>query len=161
VLIYRRSRYVDTSPIGNPISGEATDIELLVARLFRRFSRIINEFIAVLAAATLVIALIGLYAQGVIAVISHSRSPFRPVTQASISGLFALVLLPILYPIVDTTTWLRITALEIDPHSGRVDAGRTPETLARMLAMYASASALVWLLICMFGTIAVRATNTP
>jgi hypothetical protein len=161
VLIYRRSRYIDTSPIGRPVFGEATAIELLGARLFRRFSRIVNELIAVLAATTLVIALIGLYAQGVTAVITDNVSALRAETRTSISGLLALVLLPIFYPIVDTTNWLRITALEIDPHSGRVDNGRAPETLARVLAMYASASALVWLLICMFGTIAALATNTP
>jgi len=161
VLVYRRSRYIDTSPIGSPVSGEATDIKPFGARLFRRFSRIVNELIAVLAATTLVIALIGLYAQGVTAVIAESVSALWAETQTSISGLLALVLLPIFYPIVDTTNWLRITALEIDPHSGRVDTGRIPETFARVLAMYASASALVWLLICMFGTVAVLATNTP
>jgi hypothetical protein len=152
VLIYRRSRYIDTSPIGS----EAADI----ARLFRRFSRIVNELIAILAATTLIIALIGLYAQGVTAVITEGVSALRAETQTSISGLLALVLLPIFYPIVDTTNWLRIAALEIYPPA-RVRSGRTPETFARVLAMYASASALVWMLICMFGTIAVLATNTP
>ena len=161
VLIYRKLRYIDTSRIGSPVSREATDIELLGARLFRRFSWIVIVLIAVLAATTLVIALIGLYAQGVTTVITENVSALRAETQTSISGLLTLVLLPIFYPIVDTTNWLRITALEIDPHSGRVGAGRNPETLARVLAMYASVSALVWLLICMFGTIAVLATNTP
>ena len=161
VLIYRKSRYIDTSGIGSPVSGEATDIELLGARLFRRFSWIVIVLIAVLAATTLVIALIGLYAQGVTTVITENVSALLAETQTSISGLLTLVLLPIFYPIVDTTNWLRITALEIDPHSGRVGAGRNPETLTRVLAMYASVSALVWLLICMFGTIAVLATNTP
>ena len=161
VLIYRKSRYIDTSRIGSPVSGEATDIELLGARLFRRFSWIVIVLIAVLAGTTLVIALIGLYAQGVTTVITENVSALRAETQTSISGLLTLVLLPIFYPIVDTTNWLRITALEIDPYSGRVGAGRNPETLTRVLAMYASVSALVWLLICMFGTIAVLATNTP
>src|ERR1700712_2398316 len=152
VLIYRRSRYIDTSPIGSPVSGETTGIEpSLGARLFRRFSRIVNELIAVLAAITLVIAVIGLYAQGVTALISESVSALRAETQTSISGLLALVLLPIFYPVVDTTNWLRITALEIDPHPGRVDAGPTPETFAQVLAMYGVASALLWLLISMFG----------
>ena len=161
VLIYRKSRYIDTTRIGSPVSGEATDIELFGARLFRRFSWIVIVLIAVLAATTLVIALIGLYAQGVTTVITENVSALRAETQTSISGLLTLVLLPIFYPIVDTTNWLRITALEIDPHSDRVGAGRNPETLTRVLAMYASVSALVWLLICMFGTIAVLATNTP
>ena len=161
VLVHRHTRYIDTSPIRSPVFREATDIRPLGARLFRRFSWIVNVLIAVLAAITLVFALIGLYAQGVTAVITESLSALRAETRTSISGLLALVLLPIFYPIVDTTNWLRITALQIDPPSGRVDTGRIPETFARVLAMYASASALVWLLICMFGTVAVLATNTP
>ena len=152
-LIYRRSRYIDTSPIGSPVSGETTGIDPLGARVFRRFSRVVNELIAVLAVATLVIAVIDLYAEGGGAVITGGASALRE-TQISISGLVALALLPIFYPIVDTTNWLRITALEIDPHSGRTDTGRLPETFAGVLAMYAGASALLWLLICMFGTIA-------
>ena len=161
VLIYRRSRYVDTSPIGIPVSGEATDIGPLSARLFRRFSRVANELIWVLAATTLVIALIDLHAQGFPAVITESVAALQAETRTSISGLLALVLLPIFYPIVDTTNWLRIAALGTDPHSARVDAARTPGTFARVLGMYAGASALLWLLICMFGTIAVLATGTP
>jgi hypothetical protein len=159
-LIYRRSRYIDTSPIGSPVSGETTGIDPLGARVFRRFSRVVNELIAVLAVATLVIAVIDLYAEGGGAVITGGASALRE-TQISISGLLALALLPIFYPIVDTTNWLRITALEIDPHPGRTDTGRLPETFARVLAMYAGASALLWLLICMFGTIAGLATNKP
>jgi NADH:ubiquinone oxidoreductase subunit 6 (subunit J) len=161
VLVHRHQQYINTSPIRSPVSGEANDIRPLGARLFRRFSWIVNVLIAVLAAITLVFALIGLYAQGVTAVITESLSALRAETRTSISGLLALVLLPIFYPIVDTTNWLRITALQIDPPSGRVDTGRIPETFARVLAMYASASALVWLLICMFGTVGVLATNTP
>jgi hypothetical protein len=112
-----------------------------------------------LAATTLVIALIGLYAQGFPAIIIESVAALRTEARTSVSGLFGLVLLPIFYPIVDTTNWLRLAALGTDP--ARVDTGRTRETLARVLGMYASTSALLWLLICMFGTIAVLATNTP
>ena len=161
VLIYRRSRYIDTSPIGSPISGEITNIEPRSARLFRRFSRVVNELIAIVTATTLGIALISLYTKGVTAVITESVSSLRAEMPTSIPGILALVLLPIFYPIVDTTNWLRITALEVNSHSGRMNTGQTPETFARVLAMYACASALWWLLICMFGTIAVLATNTP
>jgi hypothetical protein len=159
VLVYRRSRYIDTSPIGRLVSSETAYIEPLSARLFRRFSRVANELIAVLAATTLVSALIGLYAQGFPAVIIDSVAALQAEAPPSISGLLALVLLPFFYPIVDTTNWLRIAALGTD--SAQVDTGRAPKTFARVLAMYAGASALLWLLICMFGTIAVLATNTP
>jgi hypothetical protein len=161
VLIYRRSRYIDTSPIGRLVSGRGADMERLGARLFRRFSRVLNEVVALLAATTLAIALIELYAQGFPAIIPESVAALHAETRTSISGLLALVLLPIFYPIVDTTNWLRITALEADPHSARVDVVRTPEAFARVLGMYAGASALLWLFICMFGTIAVLATGMP
>jgi hypothetical protein len=154
VLIYRRSRYIDTSPIGRPVSGGADDIEPRGARLFRRFSRVANELIAVVVATTLVIALIDLYAQGFPAVVTESVAALLAETPTSISVLIALVLLPTFYPIVDTTNWLRIAALPID-------AGQNPEAFARVLGMYAGASALLWLLICMFGTIAALAMGTP
>jgi hypothetical protein len=162
VLIYRRSRYIDTSPIGRTVAGEdITDSGPLSARLFRRFSRITNEVIAVLAATTLVIALIDLYAQGFPAIITDSVAALQAGTRTSVSGLMALVLLPLFYPIVDTTNWLRIAALGTDPHAAPADAARTPEAFARVLGMYAGASTLLWLLMCMFGTIAVLATGTP
>jgi hypothetical protein len=154
VLIYRRSRYIDTSPIGRPVSGEAVDTEPRGARLFRRFSRVANELIALVVAITLGVAVIDLYAQGFENVITESVAALRAVTPASISVLMALVLLTIFYPIVDTTNWLRIAALP-------TDGGQTPEAFAGVLGMYAGASALLWLLICMFGTIAVLAAGMP
>jgi hypothetical protein len=152
VLIYRRSRYIDTSPIGRSVSGGAADIEPRGARLFRRSSRVANELIALVVATTLVIALIDLYAQGFPTVITESVAALLAGMPTSFSALMALVLLPLFYPVVDTTNWLRIAALP-------TDAGQTPEAFARVLGMYAGASALLWLLICMFGTIAVLATG--
>jgi len=154
VLIYRRSRYVDTSPIGRPVSGEGADTEPRGARLFRRFSRVTNELIALVVAITLGVAVIDLYAQGFAAVITESVAALRAVTPTSVSVLIALVLLTIFYPIVDTTNWLRIAALP-------TDGGQMPEAFAGVLGMYAGASALLWLMICMFGTIAVLATGMP
>jgi len=154
VLIYRRSRYIDTSPIGRPVSAEGVDLEPRGARLFRRFSRVANEVIALVVAITLGVAVIDLYAQGFANVITESAAALRAVTPASISVLMALVLLTIFYPIVDTTNWLRIAALP-------TDGGQTPEAFAGVLGMYAGASALLWLMICMFGTIAVLAAGIP
>ena len=154
VLIYRRSRYIDTSPIGRPVSGEGVDIEPRGARLFRRFSRVANELIALVVAITLGVAVIDLYAQGFANVITESVAALRAVTPTSISVLMALVLLAIFYPIVDTTNWVRIAALP-------TDGGQTPEAFAGALGMYAGASALLWLMICMFGTIAVLTAGMP
>jgi hypothetical protein len=154
VLVYRRSRYIDTSPIGRPVSGEGADIEPRGARLFRRFSRVTNELIALTVAITLGVAVIDLYAQGFAAVVTESVAALLAATPAPISVFMALIVLPIFYPIVDTTNWLRMAALPTDD-------GQTPEAFAGVLGMYAGASALLWLMICMFGTIAVLATGMP
>src|ERR1035437_9388881 len=114
-------------------------------------SRVVNEVIWVLAATTLVVALIDLYAEGFPAVVTESIAALQAEIRMSIPGLLGLTLLPIFYPIVDTTNWLRIAALEADPHSARIDAARTPEAFARVLGMYAGASALLWLLICVLA----------
>jgi hypothetical protein len=153
VLIYRRSRYIDTSPIGRSVSAGAADIEPRGARLFRRSSRVTNEAIALLVAITLGLAVFDLYAQGFPAVITESVAALRAPTSMSVSAVVALVLLAILYPIVDTTNWLRIAALPRD-------SGQTPEALPRVLAMYAGASMLLWQIICMFGTTAVLTMGT-
>ncbi len=159
VLFYRRSRYTDISPIAS-VPGEFPGAEPFGAKFFRRFSRVANEVVAFLAATTAIIALIALYFQGGRAVLAGSISALHAAMPISISGLLALILLPLLYPIVDTTNWLRLTALEIDQRSASAD-GADMETSARVLAMYAGATALVWLLICMFGAIATLATGTP
>jgi hypothetical protein len=154
VLIYRRSRYIDTSPVGRSVSGEGADVEPRGARLFRRFSRLTNELIALVVAITLGVAVIDLYAQGFPAAITESVAALRAPTPTSISVLMAVALLTIFYPIVDTTNWLRMAALPMD-------GGQTPEALAPVLGMYAGASALLWLMICMFGTIAALAAGMP
>jgi hypothetical protein len=159
VLIYRRSRYIDTSPIGRTVPGESTNIDPLTVRVFRRFSRVLNDVIAVLVATTLVIALIDLYAQGLPAV-TESIAALQAKTRMSDTGLLGLTLLPLFYPIVETTNWLRIAALETEANSDRTEGFRTPKALARVLAMYAGATALLWLFICVLGTIAVLATGT-
>jgi hypothetical protein len=153
VLIYRRSRYIDTSPIGRSVSAGAADIEPGGARLFRRSSRVTNEVIALLIAIMLGVAVINLYAQGFPAIITESFAALRAPTSMCVSAVVALVLLATLYPIVDTTNWLRIAALP--RHSGQ-----TPETLPGILAMYAGASMLLWQIICMFGTTGVLAMGT-
>src|ERR1019366_923536 len=50
-----------------------------------------------------------------------------------------------------SSLWTAVAALEADPHSARIDAARTPEAFARVLGMYAGASALLWLLICVLA----------
>src|SRR5260370_31394016 len=75
VLIYRRSRYIATSPIGRPVSGEGVDIEPRGARLFRRFSRVANELIALVVPIPLGVSVLDLHGQGFAHRITESFSP--------------------------------------------------------------------------------------
>jgi hypothetical protein len=157
VMIYRRSRYIDTSPIGPPISGEDYT-ERFSARVFRRISRVLNELICILAATALGLALLALTTENSSTVLAKSLSAPQKASQMSIPTLIGLALLPLLHPLVDMTNWLRIAALEADPnavHTGPL-AG---VPFARIIRMYAGGSAVVWLITCMFGTIAVTATG--
>jgi hypothetical protein len=156
VVIYRRSRYIDTSPIGRPISGEA-DSERFFARLFRRISRVLNEFICILAATALGLALLALFTENSSTVIGKSVGVSQKTSQMSIPGLTSLALLALFHPIVDMTNWLRIAALDAD-HAFHVDPV-APVPFSRIIRMYAGGSAIVWLIACMFGTIAVTATD--
>lgn len=81
-------------------------------------------------------------------------------TRLSNTGMLGLILLATFYPIVETTNWLRIAALEARAYSDDIYGVRPRKVLARVLGMYAGASALLWLFICVFGTIAVLATGT-
>jgi hypothetical protein len=161
IVLYRRSRYIDTSPLGLPLSADASAREPRGAGFFRRLSRVANEVIAILAGTTTVIALIALYSQGVGDVLAGWISAFWIEMPGSVSGLLALILLPAVYPVVDTATWLRMAALQADTNVSAAETGRTPETFVRVLGLYAGASSLLWLFICVLGTIAALATATP
>jgi hypothetical protein len=120
---------------------------------------VLNELIWVLAAMTFIVALIGLFAVDFFSFIPNGVSALRAAAQTSVPTLIGLALLALLYPIVDMTNWLRIAALEPDPHSAQFNPASVVP-FARIIRMYAGGSAIVWLMMCMFGTIAVLATGT-
>jgi len=159
VIIYRRSRYIDTSPIGPPISGEAYTTRV-GARIFRRSSRVLNEFIWILVATTLGVALMILFTEdpSTTVIAKNFGAPQKTSSELSVPGLIGLALLPLFYPIADMTNWLRIAALDADPDEAHVGpAASIP--FARIFRMYAGGSAIAWLVISMFGAIAAIATG--
>jgi hypothetical protein len=76
-------------------------------------------------------------------------------------GLLALCLLPLLYPLVDITSWQRFAAMRTEANAGAVEPRRQSVTLRGLFAMYAVESSLVWLFICLLGGIAVVAIGAP
>src|SRR5215470_11292147 len=69
VALYRRSRYIDTSPIRNrDTEGHESGPESKGARLFRRFEKILNVCVSVCAAWVIVVAGMELYSEGLAAI---------------------------------------------------------------------------------------------
>jgi hypothetical protein len=165
ILCYRRSRYVDTGPIGNTNSYYTDDADLgrgpLAARLFGRFNKIVNVSISVLAVLVIVLALMGVYSEGLPAVLADSARTLQAGTRVSNMGLLALFLLPLFYQIVDITNWQRIAAFEKDGNLRDLEPSERPAAFRKLLGTYAVEGALMWLFMCMFGAVAVLATATP
>jgi hypothetical protein len=72
------------------------------------------------------------------------NSKFSPV------GFLALALLPLFYGVADITNWQRMAALEKDRKDTKSSAA-----FKRAFSIYAIESPLIWVFICMFGSIAV------
>ena len=165
MLCYRRSRYVDTSPLdatdhGAP-HGAASDREPFGARLFRRFNKILNVCVSVLAVFVIVFAGMELYSRGIPTILGDSAAALQAGTRISNTGLIALVLLPFFYPIVDITNWQRIAALANDGDSHPAASNGRAAALSAIVRVYAIETALVSLFLCMFGVIAVVTLRTP
>ncbi len=166
LVCYRRSRYVDTSPLGN-VSAHADDGTESVthepsgARLFVRFEKILNVCISIVAVLVVVVAVIGLSAEGWSAIARDIAVALQNGTGVPGMGLLSLLLLPLLYPIVDLTNWQRLAAFESDKALARLAPAVRAGALRRLFRIYAVESVLMFVFMCMFGTIAALATAIP
>ena len=164
MLAYRRSRYVDTSPIeatGSATPDGASRREPFGGRVFRRLNKILNVCVSVAAVFVLVFAVVELSSRGFASIISDSVATLRTGVETSSAGVIALVLLPLLYPIVDVTNWQRFAALAKDGDSSPAASEGRAAALSRIIRTYAVEAALVSLFLCMFGAIAAAALRVP
>ena len=163
MVCWRRSRYVDTGPLGS-VSGDPDAAgaarEPSGSRLLIRLQKILNVCISVFAVLVIVVAVIGLSADGLAAIARAGTAALQGGTGLPGMALLSLLLLPLLHPIVDTTNWQRIAAFEKDEALARLAAGVRTAALRRLLGTYAVESALMLVFMCMLGTIAVAAVGT-
>jgi hypothetical protein len=157
ILVYRRSKYVDTNLIriaalSRPSSG---------ATALKKFQQFFNPCISFFVVLSVVIAGMLFYFIGLPGVGRESIAALQAGTQIPTAGLVALILLPLLYPVVDVANWQRLAAIEKHIEEGRFEAGVRSRILRGFFRMYGTESSLLWLLICMFGALAVMATETP
>jgi hypothetical protein len=160
IPLYRRSVYVDTSPIRRANSNaDESGREPAGARLFRRFEKVLNACISVCAAWVIVLAAMQLYSDGLPAIARESAVALQTGTRLSGMGLVALLLLPLFYPVVDMTNWQRIAAFEKDARD--FAPSQRPAIFRGILRLYAVETPLMSLFMCMFGVIAVVSMATP
>jgi hypothetical protein len=157
---YRRSVYVDTSPIRTANSNaDRSGREPPGGRLFRRFEKILNACISVCAAWVIVLVAMQLYSDGLPAIARESAAALQSGTRLSGMGLVALLLLPLFHPVVDMTNWQRLAAFEKD--ASDIEPSQRPAIVRGILRIYAIETPLMSLFMCMFGVIAAVAMATP
>jgi hypothetical protein len=165
ILAYRRSRYVDTSPIdttdGSAPPDGASRREPRGARAFRRFNKILNVCVSIAAVFVVVFTVVELSSRGFDSIVSDGAATLRTGVGISSAGVIALILLPLLYPIVDITNWQRFAALAKDGDTNPAASEGRAVALGRIIRTYATETALVSLFLCMFGAIAVAALRVP
>lgn len=164
MLCYRRSRYVDTSPLDMTAAatrGAVSGREPLGGRLFRRFNKIINVGVSTLAVVVIVFIGMALYPMGVGTVLNESAAALQGSARLSNIGLIALVLLPLLYPIVDVANWQRFAALAKGVAPDSAGSAVWVAAVGKIARVFAVETALVSLFLGAFGAIAVVALRTP
>jgi hypothetical protein len=157
ILVYRRSKYVDTNVIrvgglDRPPSGAA---------VLKKLQQLLNPCISFFVVLSIVIAGMLFYFIGLPGAGRESFAALQAGTNVPAAGLIALVLLPLFYPMVDVASWQRLADIEKHVEEGKFEPGLRSRVLRGFFRMYGTESALLGLLICMFGALAVMATETP
>ncbi len=150
VLIYRRSRYIETGAI---VSGSRA------ARLLSKFGKILNPVISVFVVLVIVLAGMDFSATGLPG-LSQAAAAF-PASGIPWTGFAALILLPLFYPIADIVHWQRLGAASKNRAVYAGDTGRWLKSITDMLRIYAIEKPLLWLVIASLGAIGIAAFAPP
>jgi hypothetical protein len=153
LLIYRRNRYIDSTSLRGS-DADPNEREPSRFRRLRRFQKVLNTVISVVAVLVIVVAGMELYSLGLPTIASDGAAALRTASRVPAWGFAALVLLPLAYPIVDIVNWQRLAAFEKDRDWSYFGPGQWPAALKEFFVTYAVESPLVWLFLCMFGAIA-------
>jgi hypothetical protein len=159
---YRRSRYVDTSPLNTSREAGSTGLnrDAVGVRLLIRFEKVLNVSISVLAVWAIVVATMGLSAIGWLNVARDSIDAIRRTEGVSSTVLIAMSVLLFCYPMVDLTNWQRLAAFEKDATQSHLTPTVKTAALRGLFRIYGMESAFVMLFVCTIGAISVVATGT-
>lgn len=147
ILVYRRASIIDASKIEeSPLAPSLKS----AASVFRLFEIALNVGIAAVALLVIVLAVVSLRTS-YNAIPTGLKAVFFD-TKFSCMGFLALALLPLFYGVVDITNWQRMAAIEKG-----AEAVQNTRSFRRAFFIYAFESPLVWLFMCMFGSVATAA----
>ncbi|HYN00490.1 MAG TPA: hypothetical protein VET25_12145, partial [Aestuariivirgaceae bacterium] len=147
ILIYRRSRYIETGPVA---------AASLSAKLLSKFGKVLNPVISIFVVLVIVLAGMELSA-------TSSSTPIDAGTTLSngssipLSGLAALVLLPLFYPLADIVHWQGLAAIAKNREAYPSDTTHWQKALREIFQIYAVEIPLLWLFIASLGVMTVAA----
>ena len=159
ILFYRRSKYVDTSPVrtsDNPRDENSS--KSLIPRLLRRFGKVLNPSISVFASLIIVLAGMGFHFAGLSAIERSGVAALQAGTHITNAGWIALILLPLFYPIADVTNWQRIAVAAKNSALDNTSSRMSPRTWRRIFG--AVEAPLLWLFIWALGALCGRRNRT-
>jgi hypothetical protein len=158
-MIYRQTRYIDTSPFHKTRSGDSAGVETEPsgAGAFVRFEKVLNVSVSVFAGFVIAFAYIAVSGNDYLALIQDAATAtLASGTQVSWLEIMSLVLLPLLYPLADLSNWQRIAAFEKN-NPGTDDTTRDTRAYRGLFRIYAIETPLIWLFLCMVGALGAAA----
>lgn len=148
ILIYRRSRYIETGPI-DPASRPA--------KLLSKFGKVLNPAISIFVVLIIVLAGMGFTATGFPT--SGAAGAASGDTSLSLAAMAALVLLPLFYPLADLVHWQRLAAIEKNREAYRGDDAGWAKALRGIFRVYAVETPLLLVFIASLGAMSVAALS--
>ncbi|MFZ0837210.1 MAG: hypothetical protein WAM77_07140 [Xanthobacteraceae bacterium] len=158
-MLYRRTRYIDTSPFYTTGSGDTAGAETEPpgAGAFVRFEKVLNVGVSVFAGFVIAFAYIAVSGNDYLALFQDAATAtLASGTQASWLELVSLGLLPLFYPLADLSNWQRIAAFEKN-NPGTDDTTRDTRAYQGLFRIYAIETPLIWLFLCMVGALGAAA----
>ncbi|MBV9234707.1 MAG: hypothetical protein JOZ94_02635 [Xanthobacteraceae bacterium] len=157
-MLYRRTRYIDTSPFYTTGSGDADGARTEPgAGAFVRFEKVLNVSVSVFAGFVIAFAYIAVSGNDYLELVHDAAAAtLASGTQASWLELVSLGLLPLFYPLADLTNWQRIAAFEKN-NPGTDDTTRDTRAYRGLFRIYAIETPLIWLFLCMVGALGAAA----
>ena len=158
-MIYRQTRYIDTSPFHKTRSGDSSGVETEPsgAGAFVRFEKVLNVSVSVFAGFVIAFAYIAVSGNDYLELIQDAATAtLASGTQVSWLEIVSLVLLPLLYPLADLSNWQRIAAFEKN-NPGTDDTTRDTRAFRGLFRIYAIETPLIWLFLCMVGALGAAA----